>query len=104
MIFVYMIEAEFPRQPYLSLAGILGVGAFGVKERTKLQSGDCSATSAAELGEEGRKALGITERMSVTWEEARKAFGADEVIRKVLGSELVEKYLNVNKVSACSDD
>lgn len=56
------------------------------------------------MGEEGRKALGITERMSLTWEEARKAFEADDVVRKVLGSEFVKKYLDVNKVSARSDD
>lgn len=70
---------------------MLGVGAVGVKENVKLESGNCLVTSAAELGEEGRKALGITERMSLTWEEARKAFEADEVVRQVLGSELVEK-------------
>ena len=83
---------------------MLGVGAVGVKENTKLQSGDCLTSSAAEMGEEGRKALGIAERMSLTWEEARKAFEADDVVRKVLGSEFVKKYLDVNKVSARSDD
>lgn len=82
---------------------MLGVGAVGVKENVKLQSGNCIADSAAQLGEEGRKALGITERMSLTWEEARTAFGADEVVRKILGSELVEKYLAVNKVGLRSD-
>ena len=102
--FLHTIETEFPRQPYLSLAGMLGVGAEGVKENAKLKSGNCLATSAAELGEEGRKALGITERMSLTWEEARRAFEADDVIRKVLGSELVKKYLDVNKVSPRPDD
>lgn len=78
---------------------MLGAGAIGVQENHQLKSGNCVDKTAAELGEEGRRALGITERMSLTWEEARKAFAADDVVRKVLGSDLADKYLSVNEVS-----
>jgi len=83
--------------PYLSLAGLLGAGSVGVKEGKKLQLDNCDIQTAAHLGEAGRKALGITQRMSLTWEESRKAFGADEVVRSVLGGELVDNYLAVNE-------
>jgi len=72
----------------------------GVKEGKKLQLDNCDIQTAAHLGEAGRKALGITQRMSLTWEESMKAFGADEVMRSVLGGELVDNYLAVNEASA----
>jgi glutamine synthetase len=83
--------------PYLSLAGMLGAGSVGVKEGQKLRMGNCDGQTAANMGEAGRKALGITQRMSLTWEESRKAFGADEVVRNVLGNEVVDTYLAVNE-------
>lgn len=82
---------------------MLGAGSVGVKEGQKLRMGNCDGQTAANMGEAGRKALGITQRMSLTWEESRKAFGADEVVRSVLGNEMVDTYLAVNEASAlCS--
>jgi glutamine synthetase len=83
--------------PYLSLAGLLGAGSVGVEEGQKLQLGNCDKQTAANLGEAGREALGITQRMSLSWEESRKAFSADEVLRNVLGGELMDNYLSVNE-------
>jgi glutamine synthetase len=51
------------------------------------------------MGEEARRAMGITQRMPLTWEEAKKLFTEDVVIREVLGAELVKKYKDVNEVS-----
>lgn len=86
-------------QPYLSLAGLLGVGSVGVREGHSLQIGNCDGETAALLDEAGRRALGITQRMSLTWEESRKAFNADKVLRSVLGNEMVDTYLTVNEAS-----
>ena len=90
-------------QPYLSLAGILGAGTVGVKEGRKLELRNCDGpVSAANMGEEARRSLGITKRMSLTWEESMKAFGSDELLRRILGEELIDKYLAVSEVSCTS--
>jgi glutamine synthetase len=86
--------------PYLALAAILGVGHAGIRDATPLEMRDCSGSlSAAALGEEGRKALGITQRMPLTWEKARDSLRNDPVVRSVLGEDMLNKYLDVNKVS-----
>jgi glutamine synthetase len=78
----------------------LGVGAVGVKEGKKLEICNSDGTlSAANMGEDARRSLGITRRMSLTWEESMKAFGSDDLLRNVLGEELVDKYMAVNEVS-----
>ena len=86
--------------PYLALAGILGVGFAGIQGNVELTVQDCPGSpTAAEMSEEERQALGITQRMSLTWEESRKRLSENALLRdRVLGSELVEKYLSVNKV------
>jgi glutamine synthetase len=87
--------------PYLALAGILGAGTVGVKEGRKLELRNCDGpVSAANMGEEARRSLGITKRMSLTWEESMKAFGSDELLRRILGEELVDKYLAVSETLA----
>jgi glutamine synthetase len=86
--------------PYLVLAGILGVGAFGIKEKRKLNLEDiCGDKSAAMMTEEQRKALGVTDRMPLSLEEARERFLGDKVVKELFGALFVEKYLAVNKVS-----
>jgi glutamine synthetase len=84
----------------LALAGILGVGTVGVKEGKALEVLNADGpVSAANMGEEKRRKLGITKRMPLTWEESMKAFGSDELLRKLLGGELIDKYLAVSEVS-----
>jgi len=56
---------------------------------------DLSTQAAAEIS---RAASGVKARMSLTVEEARQRFKDDTVLRKLLGSEFVDAYLNVNKV------
>ena len=85
--------------PYLVLAGILGVGHRGIRDGAVLNIRDCNGpVSAAAMGEEARRALGITQRMSLSWEESRRLFAQDHVIKEVLGGEMVNKYLDVNEV------
>ena len=86
--------------PYLTIASILGVGFAGIEDNIELAIQDCPGPpTAAEMSEEERQALGITQRMSLTWEESRTRLSESVLLRdRVLGSELVEKYLAVNKV------
>jgi glutamine synthetase len=84
---------------YLALAGIIGAGARAVSERKELEIGDCKAAAAASLSEEERKKLGIVDRIPTGLMEARKAFKADRVLGEILGKELVDAYLSVNRVS-----
>jgi glutamine synthetase len=86
--------------PYIALASILGVGLDGIKNNVELIIQDCPGpVTAAEMTEEGRQALGITSRMSLTWEESRSNLKANKLLTEhVLGPELTEKYLSVNTV------
>lgn len=87
---------------YVALAGILGAGALAVKEDRELLLGDCPK-AVVEMTETERVQYfqGAHEaRLPRNIEEARDLLAKDEILRdKVLGSEFVEKYLSVNKVS-----
>ncbi|KAF9466906.1 FLU1-II [Collybia nuda] len=83
--------------PYLALAAILGAGHSGIQTQTQLLVKDCRGPSAAELGEEGRKELGIIQRMPLNWDDARNKLSNDEIMRGILGGDVVDKYLNVNE-------
>jgi glutamine synthetase len=81
----------------------LGAGTVGVKEGRKLQVLNADGPiSAANMGEEKRRKYGITKRMPLSWEESMKAFGSDELLKDILGDELVDKYLAVSEVSSRS--
>ena len=90
--------------PYLAFAGLIAAGVEGgVKINRALEVRDCSANgelgkTAAEMGEEERVRCGITERLPLSWEEAREAFRGDAVLGDVFGEAFVRGYLNVNKV------
>ncbi|KZP04099.1 glutamine synthetase/guanido kinase [Athelia psychrophila] len=83
--------------PYLALASIFGAGTLGVKAKQPLTHADCSTLSAAEMDDAARKAAGVTTRMSLNLDESRKALAGDAALQEVLGEELVEKYLSLNK-------
>ena len=86
--------------PYLALAGIIGVGTKAVLANTKLKLKDCyGPVPAAQLSSEARKELGITQRIALSWPEARNNLGADKTIEEIFGKYFIEKYLSVNKVS-----
>ena len=88
---------------YLAFEGLIAAGVEGgVKTNRALEMRDCSAhgegETAAEMEEEERVRRGITERLPLSWEEAREAFRGDGVLGNVFGEALVRGYLNVNKV------
>ncbi|KAF8189300.1 hypothetical protein BJ912DRAFT_967039 [Pholiota molesta] len=53
--------------------------------------------SAAQLSEEERKALGVTARMPLSWEEARTKFAKSVIVDSVFGADFKTKFLSVNK-------
>ncbi|KAJ7490936.1 hypothetical protein FB451DRAFT_1221483 [Mycena latifolia] len=86
--------------PYLALAALLGAGHDGIRSGSALAMKDCVGPSAAERGEEGRKALGISERMPLSWEEARQKLLGSVVMRGIFGTSVIDKYLSVNELMA----
>jgi len=88
--------------PYLVLAGILGAGLHGIKNQAELTVQDCPGPmTAAQMTEDARGKLGITQRMSLTWEESRQKLSENKLLTEtILGQELTEKYLSVNKTLA----
>lgn len=88
--------------PYLAVASFISAGMDGVSKDVECQIRDCSFEAAAYMSEENRKRLRITERMPLTWEDARSAFGNSELVDNAFGSFFKTSYLNVNKVrSSC---
>ena len=88
--------------PYLVLAGVLGAGLAGILNQVELEMQDCGLKSAAHMTEEERRALGITQRMPLSWEESRRKFQESKFMKEeIFGEEFVEKYLSVNKVRIC---
>ncbi|KAG6845088.1 hypothetical protein H0H87_000993 [Tephrocybe sp. NHM501043] len=87
--------------PHLALAGILGAGFVGIRDKAELKAKDCPGPkTAAQMTEDERQAFGITQRMSLTWEEARRNLEDNKILKdSVLGVELTEKFLAVNQVS-----
>lgn len=88
--------------PYLSLAAIIGAGYAGIRDNVELTVKDIPGpTTAAQMSEEERRSFGVTQRMSLTWEEARKKLRDNKLLREsVLGPELTNKFLAANQTLA----
>ncbi|KAJ7071783.1 hypothetical protein B0H15DRAFT_925748 [Mycena belliarum] len=86
--------------PYLALAALLGAGHKGIASGSVLTMKDCAGPSAAERGEDGRQALGISERLPLTWDEARQKLQGSDVMTEIFGENFVQKYLSVNALMA----
>ncbi|KAG6849645.1 hypothetical protein H0H93_006649 [Arthromyces matolae] len=88
--------------PYLALTGILGAGFAGIRDKAELKIKDCPGPkTAAQLSEKERQTLGITQRMALTWDEARQNLANNQLLRdSILGTELTTKFLSVNKTLA----
>jgi len=73
----------------------------GVLKDQECQIEECGIqleTTAALMGEANtKKKLGITQRMPLTWQDARSAFADSELVDKAFGSDFKIKYLSVNK-------
>ena len=82
----------------------MGAGAVGVMDGKKLEMINSDGqVSAANMGEDKRRTLGITKRMPLTKEESMREFVSDELLRRVLGAELMDNYVSINKVSFKSE-
>ncbi|KAJ7839907.1 glutamine synthetase guanido kinase [Mycena leptocephala] len=86
--------------PYLALAALLGAGHHGIRTGSKLKIKDCVGPSAAQRGEDGREALGIFERMPLTWEAAREKLQGSATMAEIFGRDVIAKYLSVNELMA----
>jgi len=87
--------------PYLALAAMLGAGTLGIVQEKDLIHKDVSSGSAANLDENTRREeYGITERMSLTWDEARTRLAQDADLVNLFGEETINGYLGTNKIMA----
>ncbi|KAI2643652.1 hypothetical protein GGS21DRAFT_497502 [Xylaria nigripes] len=78
--------------PFLAIAVLLFAGTEGAAFRW----GDC-AVDPAILSDEQRNALGIDKRFPGNLPEALEALESDELIVKLMGKGLAERYVNVKK-------
>jgi glutamine synthetase len=91
--------------PYLALAAILGAGHAGIRDKAVLTMRDCAGgTGASEMSADERRALGITDRMPLCWEDARKNLLEDKLLGEVLGNDMVTKFLGVHETLASGVD
>ncbi|KAJ7650696.1 hypothetical protein FB45DRAFT_1077651 [Roridomyces roridus] len=88
--------------PHLALAAVFAGGLLGIQSSMQLSLKDCVAKSAAEMTEPERLASGITKRMPLNVGDARQRLEQDSAIVEVLGKDLVNSYLAVNKASTSS--
>ncbi|KAJ7284618.1 hypothetical protein C8J57DRAFT_1289106 [Mycena rebaudengoi] len=95
-------EARFidgTANPHLALAAIFAAGLMGLQTMKELEMKDCRGPkTAAEMTESERLSMGITKRMPLNISEARSNLELDSALSEVLGTELVEKFLAVNKL------
>ncbi|KAI1821865.1 hypothetical protein F4861DRAFT_430751 [Xylaria intraflava] len=78
--------------PYLAMAALLFAGTKGAA----FKWGDC-AVDPAILDERQRKALGIDTRFPEDLPQALQALESDDLMVKVFGQDVVERYVNVKK-------
>ena len=86
--------------PYFAVAGVLACGILGVRDDRALAVKNCDVPrTAAEMTAGERAAFGITKRLPLNIEEARRYLAADDAIKDILGFELVEPFLQINEVT-----
>ena len=87
--------------PHLAFAGLIAAGLSGILESAQLETGDCHKP-AYEMSKEEKKAVGLEDELKLpkNIQEARDALASDEALKRLLGPQFVESYLNVNEVSA----
>ncbi|KIJ63865.1 hypothetical protein HYDPIDRAFT_175868 [Hydnomerulius pinastri MD-312] len=84
--------------PYLALAGLLAAGLVGIRDKMDLTHKNCEGpNTAAEMTIAERSAMGITSRMPLNIEEARRYLLEDDAVMQLLGTEAVEVFVRVNE-------
>jgi len=82
--------------PYLALAAVLLAGTNGVVTAEPLTLGDCEMDPAS-LTDNDRKELGVSEMLPAGLEEALGALKADDELIRLLGSDVVDRYVSVKE-------
>ncbi|MCD6380916.1 MAG: glutamine synthetase, partial [Candidatus Odinarchaeota archaeon] len=91
------IEVRFPDptcNPYLAFSTIIAAGLDGIKN--KIDPGDPVESSVYSMGESELKGMGI-DSLPDSLEEALDEMESDELIERVLGSYVMEKYLDAKR-------
>lgn len=78
--------------PYVALGAVLFAGTHGVIAKEKLVWGDCEI-DPANLTDNDRKELNVTQMLPCSVKEALDALKTDEELTGYLGHELVERYV-----------
>lgn len=80
--------------PFFAISAILSAGTHGILQKEPLKWGDCDI-DPAKLTPEKRKKLGIDTMFPADLKEALAALKEDKVMVELLGSQFVERYVNV---------
>lgn len=79
---------------YLAMAALIAAGTNGVEHRDSLTWHDC-LEDPATLSAEERKQLGIEQGLPIDLSQAMKALSRDDMLRTVLGNQVVDRYISV---------
>jgi len=82
--------------PFFGLAAVLAAGTRGVADGEELVWGDCEV-DPAQLSENDRRELGVSEMLPASLPEALEALRGDEALAEMLGEEFVERYVLVKE-------
>lgn len=82
--------------PYLAMGAVLLAGISGVEAKQDLIWRDCEV-DPADLTENDRKELHVTEMLPGSVEKALEALKADDTLVDILSEELVERYVAVKE-------
>lgn len=82
--------------PYLAMAAVLLAGINGFMDKELLIWDDCEI-DPANLSENDRKELNVSQMLPASVEEALQALKEDEEIIDLVGADLVEKYTCVKE-------
>ncbi|KAF4633651.1 hypothetical protein G7Y89_g4467 [Cudoniella acicularis] len=81
---------------YLAMAAIISSGTQGVADKEPMVWGDCQK-DPAELDIDEREKLGVTKMLPKNFNIAMTALEDDGVLRKLLGDNVVNRYLQVKR-------
>ncbi|ORY68925.1 uncharacterized protein BCR38DRAFT_424747 [Pseudomassariella vexata] len=82
--------------PYFAVAAILAAGTNGIVKRERLTWGDCEP-DPANLNDEQRKKLGISQMLPADLKEALQALKEDSELGDLLGPAFVRRYIDVKE-------
>lgn len=93
-------QVDGTSNPYLAISGILACGILGIRDNLPLKVKNCDGPrAAAQMTDTEKAAMGITQRLPLNLAEARRYLAADDAIKALLGSELVDLFVKLNEVS-----